>query len=328
MNAFRNLEEELYTLFPLYQKLGSHFFEDVHDKTPFQAFCRNLAVVISKKAIECTGSSTEPSPFSLQYFICTMAESGSLHCPVCYVENGDEQPKLPMPTGYTNPLAILQSITNRLRICFRHRRSTNVADAREPYYVTYKAAQTDTHNLLMDTGLLEYLPDMSKHNPCSVPDDCRIFPHSSDRSVILGTLDCLGRTYLHRYLDCKPLRSGTSSGKETTSSLGFYLSIAKFSQADINQSDIFGRTALHVACQKNQEYMAKTLLESGANPTAATVCGLQPLHFAAANGSKPICRLLIAFKAEVNALDKLLQTPMNYAKANNCKESIEFLSTL
>jgi hypothetical protein len=306
------LEEELDTLFPLYQWLGSTFLEDVHDKTPFQAFCRNLDVVISKKALKCIESSTEPNPFSLQYFIRTMAESGSLHCPVCYSKNGDEQPKLPMPIEYANPLAILQSITDRLRTCFRHRRSTYDSDTHEPYYVTYKAAQADTHNLLMDTGLLEYLPDMSKHNPCTVPDDHRIFPRSSDRSVILGTLDCLGRTYLHRYLDWKPLQSGTSSGKETTSSLAFYISIAKFSPAEINQSDIFGRTALHIACQKNEENMAKALLASGANPTAPTACGLQPLHFAAASGSKSIYWLLIDFKAKVNALDKLSQTAMDY----------------
>jgi hypothetical protein len=62
------------------------------------------------------------------------------------------------------------------------------------------------------------------------------------------------------------------------------------------------QTALHVAAMKNHIAVARTLIEAGASVTALDVSGSTPLHYAAAEGSLLMVRLMVraAGKAEVN----------------------------
>ena len=66
--------------------------------------------------------------------------------------------------------------------------------------------------------------------------------------------------------------------------------------------DSYNGTLLHKAASVGQLLVAKYLLEHGASVSLRDQVGKQPLHWAAANGHKAMVELLLANRAEVNAV--------------------------
>ena len=95
-----------------------------------------------------------------------------------------------------------------------------------------------------------------------------------------------------------------------------------------DKQDILGRTALLIACQKEWKEAVKWLLEEEADPEITTIYGSLPLHYAAANDSIEICKLLLAHKArfDMKAVDCIEKTALDYAKAKGYQEVVDLLS--
>lgn len=71
------------------------------------------------------------------------------------------------------------------------------------------------------------------------------------------------------------------------------------SQTD--EPNIFGNTALHMACHTGQDLVATELLNCGANINQPNSRGDTPLHLAAASSSGALClELLVNNGADVN----------------------------
>jgi len=67
------------------------------------------------------------------------------------------------------------------------------------------------------------------------------------------------------------------------------------------------------------------LLEMGANPNISTYVGEYPLHIAAMNNNVKIIEVLLEYKADINAVNIFLETPLSYALRHNSKEAISLL---
>jgi ankyrin repeat protein len=123
--------------------------------------------------------------------------------------------------------------------------------------------------------------------------------------------DSLGRTHLHQYLDAAP--------KIDLENLETMLDL--LSSNEINEQDIIGRSALHIACQRNVK-IVEMLLSGGADPRLETVYGSTPLHYAVAIGSLEICRILILYpiaeiEYDIGGLDHIGNSPLYYATHGN-----------
>jgi ankyrin repeat protein len=64
--------------------------------------------------------------------------------------------------------------------------------------------------------------------------------------------------------------------------------------ADVNDTDIDGKTALHAACESNNLYALRRLLDAGADPNIPSVKGATPVITAACRGSFDAIRVLLA----------------------------------
>ena len=83
-------------------------------------------------------------------------------------------------------------------------------------------------------------------------------------------------------------------------------------------SDGYGRTALHVACDNQQEAAVSLLLGLGARVNAQDKYGFTPLHGAR---TKPIAEALLKKGAQVNAKSNRALTPLHIA-ARDCHEDV------
>lgn len=69
----------------------------------------------------------------------------------------------------------------------------------------------------------------------------------------------------------------------------------------IDEPNIFGNTALHMACHTGQDTVATELVNSGASINQPNYNGNTPLHLAAASSSGVLClELLVNNGADVN----------------------------
>lgn len=87
-------------------------------------------------------------------------------------------------------------------------------------------------------------------------------------------------------------------------------------EVNVNDQDINGKTALHVACEFNIPIIVKLLVNYGANPTIPTHLDIgfyTPLHKACEKGSREIVEMLIRAGADLDARNKVGQTPLHIA---------------
>jgi hypothetical protein len=128
----------------------------------------------------------------------------------------------------------------------------------------------------------------------------------------LGIDDCFGRVSAHRWLDALDQDP------------------PEFDVGDIDKEDYSERTLLHITCQKRWPNATRRLLDMGAdiNTGASTVYGHLPIHYAAANGSRLICEMLLAHKDEfnINHTDITGFTPYDYALRSGNTDVAELLS--
>jgi len=104
---------------------------------------------------------------------------------------------------------------------------------------------------------------------------------------------------------------------------------------EINHYVYVGDTALHIAAAAYQPDLVRTLIEIGADVSAANRRGAQPLHYAAdgAPGSaawRPVAQAaviaaLIAADADPNATDKSGVTPLHRAVRTRCGAAVRAL---
>jgi hypothetical protein len=129
---------------------------------------------------------------------------------------------------------------------------------------------------------------------------------------LLDLQDCLGRTHLHRLLD----ESINFKEPEDEEHLEILIDLLDRQDFDIDHQDYFGRTLLHLACQKGWLEGVKTLLECEADPSLRTAWHSLPLHFAAAKGSFAICKLLLEYRnqIDIDGFDKIGMTARSYAR--------------
>ena len=90
------------------------------------------------------------------------------------------------------------------------------------------------------------------------------------------------------------------------------------------RKDDEGQTPLHVAASKGHKDVAKLLMDYKADVNARKKYGDTPLHYAA-HGHKDVVELLLANKADVNAKDNIGYTPLHEAARNGCKDVVELL---
>jgi ankyrin repeat protein len=169
-------------------------------------------------------------------------------------------------------------------------------------------------------GLLSDMPTKARNFPMYIPEDLsRVMLLDFDTIV-----DCLGRTRLHQYLDY--LGTSPSDKHIETDVLDAMLDHL----ADPNVTDILGRTVLHAACQISSKHFAvkvvEKLLAVGADATRKTVSDSLPLHYAAANGSLPICSMLLPVTgSHVNDLDEMGLTALYYSVRNRYTSLVKLL---
>jgi ankyrin repeat protein len=135
-----------------------------------------------------------------------------------------------------------------------------------------------------------------------------------------------GRTVLHMLAAIPSSNNGSVAEKP-----GYHdeldLVIGKIK--DIDQRDQQGLTALHLASTVSVN-LTKRLLDTGADPSVASLDGLTPLHLAArARQSNTVGLLLEANKVQgtslVNAVDAKGNTPLYYACRSGMGETVRLL---
>jgi ankyrin repeat protein len=103
--------------------------------------------------------------------------------------------------------------------------------------------------------------------------------------------------------------------------------------ADVNARDAGGETALHLATSKGYRAVAERLLEAKADVNAVTKRsgtsnrgdGLTPLHHASIRRDESLAALLLAHKANPNAVDDRDHTPLHWAALNGATKAAQLL---
>ncbi|EAY10364.1 hypothetical protein TVAG_109480 [Trichomonas vaginalis G3] len=97
--------------------------------------------------------------------------------------------------------------------------------------------------------------------------------------------------------------------------------------ANINEKDKNGRTALHNAAENSSKEIAELLISHGANINEKNNQGRTALHFAAGNNSKDTTELFILHGANINEKDNYSLTPLALARIHDCKDTLELLES-
>ncbi|CAI6333760.1 unnamed protein product [Periconia digitata] len=142
--------------------------------------------------------------------------------------------------------------------------------------------KTDMKSIDLD----KMMPDILQSFWCFVPTDM-VRPMASIHMFIT---DCLGRTGLHQCLDT--IQVPNDEDERLLSDMIWKNGAPD--EALINEWDILGRTALHIACHNGWISIAQILIRNHADIMLRTVCGSLPLHYAASNGSVAICEMLLS----------------------------------
>lgn len=110
-----------------------------------------------------------------------------------------------------------------------------------------------------------------------------------------------------------PIHKVVLSHEETKTKEDTLKSIIEDCNANVNNLDSNGWSALHHACYTGDHDSAKTLIEAGANINAFSNQNRTPMHFAAANNHYEVLSLLIDYQADIEATDDLGCTPLHLA---------------
>lgn len=161
--------------------------------------------------------------------------------------------------------------------------------------------------ILQELGLLASMPTFIRDHPLYLLDPLFL---STDQHVskLVDWTDCLGRTPLMKFLD-----STYRPNLRSKSSLETYVE-PRITENTINNQDVLGRTALHIACQKEERTVVNFLLKKGASVRLKTMVGSTPLHYATTAGNFEVCELLLSrSELDANVLDDQLRGPLFYA---------------
>jgi ankyrin repeat protein len=95
----------------------------------------------------------------------------------------------------------------------------------------------------------------------------------------------------------------------------------------VKEEDKEGATALHVACQKDQNEceIVEFLLEKGANISARKNDGMTPVHVAAEYGCIDIMGVFLNKGFDIDTRDKYHQTPLHFATEYGKKKMMNLL---
>lgn len=85
------------------------------------------------------------------------------------------------------------------------------------------------------------------------------------------------------------------------------------STADVNRTDLYGSTPLHVASEVGFSNGVDALLQSNANPDVFNRSGWTPLHLAAANGQTSIAEQLVGAGVDVDRQNQFGRTALHWA---------------
>ena len=98
----------------------------------------------------------------------------------------------------------------------------------------------------------------------------------------------------------------------------------------INERDMHGRTAIHLASWANEKAIVKRLLDFGADVTVGAADGVQAIHFACMKGHLGIVKTLLSRertnRANVRAKTSKNENCMHFAVKSGNKELVEYLA--
>jgi cytohesin len=95
--------------------------------------------------------------------------------------------------------------------------------------------------------------------------------------------------------------------------------------ADVNAKVSDGRTPLAMAIDQNKPETADIIRKHGGMTSAELLSGMTLLHIAVKEGKTETIELLIAEGADVNAMDRDVKTPLDWAEGTNNKGIAELL---
>lgn len=93
----------------------------------------------------------------------------------------------------------------------------------------------------------------------------------------------------------------------------------------INQKNLGGATALHIACRESNFEIAKILVESGADVNAADNEGWTPLMRASLSAEKNIVELLLSKEARANEVNSVNESAIIQATSSDCNECLKLM---
>ena len=98
----------------------------------------------------------------------------------------------------------------------------------------------------------------------------------------------------------------------------------------INERDMHGRTAIHLASWANEKAIVERLLDFGADVTVGAADGVQAIHFACMKGHLGIVKTLLSGertnRANVRAKTSKNENCMHFAVKSGNKELVEYLA--
>ncbi|KAF2015561.1 ankyrin [Aaosphaeria arxii CBS 175.79] len=182
-----------------------------------------------------------------------------------------------------------------------------------------------TIHVLRGLDFVEKIPEV----PLFMPEEVSLSPEV--RASLLPQ-DCLERTWLHQLLDMdfisidRGVDQFILDALDSIQSKNFQYQSHFYQSRFWDKKDIIGRTALHIACQKNYEKVVSALRRLGADVGVTAIFGSLPLHYAASTGSDAICQQLqLSPKASINAVDSFGMTALYYAFAHRKRSVVELL---
>ena len=94
----------------------------------------------------------------------------------------------------------------------------------------------------------------------------------------------------------------------------FVLRLNILHQANLDDKNSYGNSALHLAAGKGNKNIATQLLQANAQPTALDNDGQTALHWAAGNGREAVVDLLLEANADPKIVSKDGYTAAKYAE--------------